>query len=438
MKRRSWFHVHSWLGVMSGLLLFVICWSGTVAVLAHEIDWLLEPSMRPGHARPVTDWTRLQVAVESAHPDALRYALHAPLQAGFAAHAVVDTPAQSMLRVYLDPASGQVLGRTSYFNVQRFFRSLHMSLFDFGTARMWGYWFVGAFSLLLLASLVAPLVFYRRWWRGFFTLKRDHGARAFWSDLHKLAGVWSLGFGLLIALTGAWYLVEFFDPDLGYPTPPTLASSTGTDLPVGTLAAAATAQWPALRIGSITPRRGSYWGDVVHVDGQAEGWLVRGRANYLLLDAASGAVLHRQSAADLPLTARWVDTADPLHFGTFAGLWSKALWFGFGLLLSSLCLTGAYLHVQRLRHAGSRVGWRGTSAAAAVTAAVLAVAAWGGWRELAGYAAVQPGAATAPAISQPVALFVLAWTAATLVLLVAWVVYVTRASATTRKMPAPD
>lgn len=32
-------------------------------------------------------------------------------------------------RVYANPATGEVLGWTSYFNVQRFFRSFHMSPF---------------------------------------------------------------------------------------------------------------------------------------------------------------------------------------------------------------------------------------------------------------------------------------------------------------------
>ena len=427
MKRRPWFEVHSWLGVTAGLLLFVICWSGTVAVLAHEIDWLLDARLRAAPAAAPMSWSRLEASVRAAHPDAEAVTLHAPLQSGFAAVAVVDTPRQSMLRVYLDPATGRVQGETSYFNVQRFFRSLHMSFFDFGSGRLWGYWFVGAFSLVLLAMAVTPLVFYRRWWRGFFTLKTGRGARVFWSDAHKLAGVWSLLFAFLMALTGAWYLVEFFDVDLGYPAlEPMEAAPAARLLPLDETVARAQAGWPSLRVTSVTPATGNWLGPVVHMEGEGDAWLVRNRANYLLLDPVDGAVVRRQDIADVGWPARWVDTADPLHFGDFGGLWSKAVWFVFGLLLSALPLTGAYLHVQRLRSAGARSARTGTGAAVAITALVLLVATWAGWRELLSYGPVVNGVQVAPEVAPAVVAFIAAWVVATLAVLAGWCWFVLR------------
>ena len=427
MKRRRWFEVHSWLGVTAGLLLFVICWSGTFAVLAHEIDWLLEPHQRVEPRGGPVQWGRMQAAIEEQFPDAESMTLHAPMYSWVAAHAVIDTPTQKMQRVYLDPHSGAVLGKTSYFNVQRFFRSLHMSLFDFGTGRMWGYWFVGAFSLVLLAMTVTPLVFYRRWWRGFLTLKTNRGGRVLWSDAHKLAGVWSLPFALLVALTAAWYLVEFFDVSLGYPErTPVENARAAAPLPLDALVADARAAWPSLQVRAVTPAKGSHWGEVVHVQGQAEAWLVRDRANYMMLDPTTGTALRRQAATQLGWPARWVDTADPLHFGNFGGLWTKLPWFLFGLVLSALPLTGAYLHVQRL-HTSVRAHWIGTGASVALAAAVLGAAAWGAWRELLQYGPVAAGVQRLPPVPLPTAAFVAGWTLLTLAILCIWAWCVLRA-----------
>lgn len=426
MKRRRWFEIHSWLGVMTGLMLFVICWSGTIAVLSHEIDWLLDARLRVEPRSQVVSWGTLETEVSRAFPDAERMSLQAPLYPGFAAVAIVDTPTQSMQRVYLDPGTGKILGATSYFNVQRFFRSFHMSLFDFGSGKLWGYWFVGSFGLLLLASAIAPLIFYRRWWRGFFTLKTQRGPRVFWSDLHKLIGVWSLLFAFLMAFTGIWYLIEFFDVDLGYPEPPAIKATPNAERPLDDAVDKVKQDWPKLEITAVTPAKGSYWGPVVHVQGEGEPWLVRERANYLLLDQATGDVVFRQSASGVGWPARWVDTADPLHFGDFAGLWSKAIWFVAGLLLSALCLSGAYLHVQRLRaHSDSgSCAWRGTRWALAGSAAVLLIATWGGGKEILSYGPVLDGVRHWPDVTGGVVLFIAGWVVLTILILISWTFFV--------------
>lgn len=54
--RRLWFEVHSWIGLKLCILLSFIFCTGTLAVIATEIDWVIEPAMRvtpqEGQARP--------------------------------------------------------------------------------------------------------------------------------------------------------------------------------------------------------------------------------------------------------------------------------------------------------------------------------------------------------------------------------------------------
>lgn len=412
MRRRRWFEIHSWLGVITGLMLFLICWSGTTAVLSYEIDWLLDPRLRVEPQPQRASWGELAEAVRRAHPEATGISLHAGEYARSAAHADIELPNGDARRVYLDPYTAEVRGATTLFNVQRFFRNLHMCLFDVGND-YGGYWFVGAFGILLLVSTLTPLIFYRRWWRGFFTLKTGRGARVFWSDAHKLAGVWTLLFSLLMAFTGIWYLVEWAKP-ITYPeTPrfenssPRVQSEAGADLDA-ILERAHTA-WPELQIHTVGLPEGSYWGDVVYVDGQATGWLVRDRSNRLLVNPFTAQIRYRQSAESIGWPARWIDTADPLHFGNFGGLAVKLVWFVFGLMLSGLCLTGAYLHVQRLRSSGAqRARTRGATSANViwvalmVGASVLAIISLGHYR---GHEALDSQTHIVPAV----AAFLIAW-----------------------------
>ena len=45
-RARIWFLVHSWLGFKLSPVLGVICLSGSLASVSHEIDWLLTPTLR--------------------------------------------------------------------------------------------------------------------------------------------------------------------------------------------------------------------------------------------------------------------------------------------------------------------------------------------------------------------------------------------------------
>ncbi len=432
--KRVWFDVHSAIGVLAGLMLFVICWSGTFATVSREIDWLLEPAMQVEPVGERASMGAVLRSVEVAYPEARISSVRIDRGSRSALEVAVNLPDQNLVRVFVDPYSAEVRGSASYFGVQRFFRSFHMNLFS-GKP---GYYLVFLLGPVLLVSVVAPLLFYKRWWTRFFLLRTGHGPRVFWGHVHKLAGLWSLWFGLLIALTASWYLFEGLRLDVGdgkvawsdagqyavHPIP-RLPDRLLEAEAIDRLILHAEATRPDLAIRTIFARDG-----YVYFDGQAAHWLVRDRANKLYIDPQSYAITLDQRASDQPLYWRWSDTADPLHFGDFGGLVTKLIWFAFGLCMSGLSLTGTYLHVMRLRSGGGgreRARWSGTLAAMIANVVVLIAAVNGGWKEINGYGPMGHGIRHMPAIPWQVAAFIIGWVFLTLVILAIWMWHVWRA-----------
>lgn len=349
----KWLYIlHGWIGLNFGLVLFVVCLSGTIAVVSHEIDWLCNPAIRVTPADTQTDWTTRYEAVQRAYPDLRIRSAFAPIGSRFACEFWVDTDSGVMKRVYVDPYRGNVTGHAPWFNTQRFFRDFHRRFFWFA---WWGIWVVTIFAFVLLVSAGTGLAFYKRWWTKLFVLRIGLGSRVFFSDLHRLFGVWTLLFTILIAGTGVWYFVEIplswvyrgkARPSSAMPAPPLPSEEIRSDrLAVSELAKIAEQAIPEFEIRSISfPKESN---KPVQFQGQASAWLVRNRANKVLVDPYDGKVLLQQQAEDLRPLARWVDTVDPLHFGNFGGLTTKLIWFVFGLGLSTLMPTGTYLWIRR-------------------------------------------------------------------------------------------
>lgn len=416
-NRRIWFVLHSWAGLTAGLMLFVICWSGTVAVFAHEIDWLLNPAIRASTAPEDIPFLKAGAAVQSAHSHWRITEINAPRYHGFAIEVLVTSEADVRRRVYVDPVTFEVLGDTSQLNVQRFFRSFHMALFEASYFSVLGipigYLMVLVFAFPLLLSMMAPLFFYRRWWRGFFKLETRRGRRVFWSDVHKLSGVWSLWFIALICITSFWYLAEWFVPYAELPRSPELA--TVETLPLERLMEIAESAFPELNVTRV----GLYAMDqhVLYLTGHDGTALTRGGA-YLGLDTRTGELVDRFHSGDSGLMYRLIETVDVLHFGTFAGLWSQLLYAVFGLALSGLTLSGAYLQARRQAGKSDPRSLRAPVALAyATTIALLLMACLSGWSKLKGYGAH----GQFPDVTSPVLVFLSAWIITTLAVLSVWV-----------------
>ena len=374
-QRKWWFALHSWVGLKLSLIMAFICLTGTLAVIATELDWLAQPAMRVDPAAQRASWGDMVQAAQAARPGWTLQSLTAAHGSHFAARALMRTPQGEQRFVWIDPYRAVVTGDTSWFSLQRWLRNTHRHLF---LPTRYGVPLVSALSIPLLLLITTGLVVYKRWWRGFLAWPRRGKRRLMWGDTHRLLAVWSLWFSTLIALTGLWYLVESLGghaprlPAITTPDAPR-AAAPFTSQTLDAAVARVRQEWPDLDIHVL---RLDADGRAGQVEGQTQAWLVRDRANAIRLPLSDHAAA-RRGAADLGPHQRLSEMADPLHFGSFGPWPVRAIWFVFGAALTTLCLTGAYLYGLRL--AGGRAALRAKSGHAGAPAAPARVA-WTGMR----------------------------------------------------------
>jgi uncharacterized iron-regulated membrane protein len=354
LNKKFFFRIHSWIGVKLSILFFVVCFSGTLATLSHEMDWIFIPEIR---AKTQDTYAPKNVIVENVKkrfPEG-KMVLWLASEASYLCDIIYVTNAGQQWYVFANPYTGEVQGATK-FTIQRFFRDLHYYLFT--PQYQIGYFIVLLFAFMLFVSMGTALFFYKNWYKKLFELKRGKGRAFFFRSLHRLIGVWSVPFCILFSITGIWYFVERTNiGNVGKIANPSILKTES--LAVGTEAikispyiidydkavAIAEEAIPGLEVKDIHPPREAH--GTLYLTGKSHIQLVRNRANRIYIHPETYEVVGLQRA-DALNTKTWLnDIIDPLHFGTWGGLVTKIIWFFAGLCISGLVLTGIWISLKR-------------------------------------------------------------------------------------------
>lgn len=372
--------VHSWLGLKLFLVLTLVTLTGTLAVLRDEIDWLVFPQIRvtPGPERIGFD--RTLALVRAAYPEAgiLGQVPRSGAGPRSAVQLVTVSAADGVRRVWVDPYRGVVQGSTPLLTPGYFLSQLHAYLL----IPTWGYVIVCTFAFFLLASLISGILTYPKFWRGFFRRPRGRNLRTLMGDLHRLGGVWSLWFLVVMMLTGFWYFWIFVgEPMLGFPKAIThhdhpkldaaaldrLGPTAPTPLTLDALADQVRKAQPKfdIRFASLPATHES----PVTFQGNT-GELFAPNLSEVHVDRFSGTIVGRELVRD-EWSFGYLDAlADAFHFGDFAGLISKLVWFTFGLVMTGMSITGLVIFWKRTR--------RGEEERSRVRSVLAGLKPWGG------------------------------------------------------------
>ncbi|MGR4869464.1 PepSY-associated TM helix domain-containing protein [Variovorax sp. LARHSF232] len=360
------FTIHSWAGIVTGLLMFVVCFSGAVVVFKNEIDLWANPSL-----------AALPRASAPASLDAIARNVHARYPgARIETILLPDAVTPSHFVFVREQGGGGADGQRTKLAVRsdttevvgpvdsqlgQFLRSLHVFLF-FGPR-----WIVGFLGVAMLVLIGTGFVIHRKIIAELFTQRWGRSFRLVMSDLHKAAGIWGLAFHLLIAFSGAWLgLAPVFERAFDYLVQPSAPATTPKRAPAAAMVALDEARAAALRaVPGFEPRQITLrqWG---RADAQVAfaGGLADHLASTVRVQVA-GASGHVQSVLDPRERGFWSQfngLMEPLHFGDFGGLALKWLYFALGMTPAFLSLSGTLIWLDGRRQRRAVDAGRGVRA----------------------------------------------------------------------------
>lgn len=360
--RKALYRVHSVVGAVLGILLFLICVTGAASVFRDELRVWASPRATAGDSSIEID--DVIAVVDSRFSDTpTRFAIRLPGPDTEVFEVLVSDRGR-IARLQVDPTTGEVIG-DGHNQVADFLFSLHANLTLRGK---FGRYLVGALGVAMLLLVVTGLLVHARIFRDFFTMRwRSRAARTTVADAHKATGTWMLLFLITSAFTGGvlglkdlsiWpALLAQTDGDVGKatalvgrarrtPEPGPAAAMQ----PVAPMLETARQLEPELVPTFVVVTNWRRARATISVIGSLPGHLLpKSEAFAVTFGGASGAVVRRDSGLEHSGWRRLYDAMTPLHYGDFGGFWVQLIYFVAGVATSMLIWTGLLVWLERRR-----------------------------------------------------------------------------------------
>ena len=347
LARRALFQVHLWLGIVTGLYIFVVCATGAALVFRIDIQRAMHPALfRPRTTGVLADPVTVMESVQKAYPEWTVSGVEAPTttRPTYLAYAASG---DRFITLLLDPVSAEVLGEVPEQSFVRTLQDLHFDLLGGRSGRVVN----GVGAVVLLGMCLTGLVI---WWPGRSNWTRslmvDFGRqwkRVNW-DLHSAIGIWTVVLIAMWAVTGAYFI---------FPAPIRLAvnrisplTQVATPQSNPAPAAASRPSWRALVDEARRRVPEQHVARVVLSSSETSPFLVmfsrdqptpgNPELTSVYLDQYTGEALTvpspaRRSAGDIVMA--WLT---PLHVGNFGGNGIRVAWLLLGIAPPVLFVTG--------------------------------------------------------------------------------------------------
>jgi uncharacterized iron-regulated membrane protein len=359
--RRAIFQLHLWVGIATGLYVFVVCVTGAALVFRIDIQRALFPELfTPSGSAPPADAATILESVRDTFPNDRVSGIDAPTTTRPTYLAYVMR-GNRFLTLLFDPITGRLLGELPDKSALRVLQELHFDLLGGRTGRVVNG--VGA-ACLAVRALTGFVI---GWpgiatWRRALTIDIRRTWRRITFDLHSAVGIWAGALVLMWALTGVYFVwpqsfrsfVNSISP-ITVTRPPTSRATASTTK----------ARWRALVETARAMVPGQYVARVVVPSSDTAAFLVMFSAvqptpagspqlTSVYLDQYSGDVLQETATTGRTFGDVVMAWVAPLHVGNFGGNGIRVVWFVLGLAPPLLFVTGFIMWWARVVQPRSR------------------------------------------------------------------------------------
>jgi uncharacterized iron-regulated membrane protein len=347
ITNRKLFTLHSWLGLLAGIFVLAISLSGAFISLSKQYDCFVhsEIVLVTKQDNPIVYDSIIRNA-KKVLPDFKLYDFIRIPQSDDEAVELLYFPDDSYHSAFFNPYTGKFLGKLEY-NLSRTLIKFHWSFFAGN---------IGALAALLcglsvMASVITGIVIYKKhiWQALLFKVKwkRNKGGLSF-SSLHRVWGVYSLLFMLILFGTGAFINYEILSGDFTYPEgeqlnqPPKFILSVSLDALIA---------YVKIKEPSFHPTYISFpqlTGGHIVIGGKFKSDNVwSSKSSSFEFDEHTGKPLAFNDGRTLQAADQTKSIIYNLHYATFGGVWLKILYCTFGILSGLMPITGFILWVKR-------------------------------------------------------------------------------------------
>ena len=356
--------VHLWLGIGSGIILFLVCLSGTILTFEEEIKDLFAKEFVVADA----SGSRLSMKElsESLSKEGIVGNVTIPAVRDKALNFSVKTSPKERrgTTYYVDPYSGEYQ-KVQKSNLDGFFMTMFIMhrwlLLDTEIGRP----IVGVATIIFLFLSISGIILWfpkKMKWKNFkpgFKIKLKANWKRINHDLHNTLGFYACIFLVIMSLTGLFWSFEWYR-DAGSKVLGTkVFGNRGGGPKFESALKPGTTEKTFEEILQIASTELNYEGEttitIPSTDKEVYTITKNNNSRFspvitdkLVFDR-DGTLLHKELFADKPLNVQIASLIKPIHMGTIYGNFSKIIYFIACLIATSLPITGTLIWINKLK-----------------------------------------------------------------------------------------